>query len=362
MVSLINTNDGRYLQYFTALESAIGLLSQWASEWSGGALFVPHAGPYLDRMRKVAHLLRSRFAFEINDPMVVDLLLSGFPNSFMLERLKVDERRCKTAEGMAPAELKRVFLDTLFKTGDTNTEILNAVSESLYRETLKQHQGEFDISFLMGGISTHDVGGQKTYRINWTVYDPIVNVPSTFGLVFEYTGEDVSDATTQLALVVRSESKAHVSIARIAQTIDSDVPSVRPKYLTRATLGPLHIPDFTAKEGEWDTIAAMYGLDDHLIIEIVVDHVYANSVVQPSALGKVLGRKQYDRQTFVVNTHDDICFDRGASAVERIALIPHALYQQLDAKDELIGKLVRSTKIIPYNNKGELLWQGLVAR
>ena len=362
MVSLINTNDGRYLQYFTSLESAISLLTQWSSEWSGGALFVPHAGPYLERMRKVAHLLRSRFAFEINDPLVVDLLLSGFPNSYMLERLKVDERRCKTAEGMSPAELKRVFLDTLFKTGDTNTEILNAVSESLYRETLKQHQGEFDISFLMGGVSTHDVGGQKTYRINWTVYDPIVNVPSTFGLVFEYSGDDVQEAATQLALVVRSESKANVSIARIAQTIDTDVPMVRPKYLTRATLGPLHIPDFTAKEGEWDTVAAMYGLDDHLLIEIIVDHVYATGATKPSALAKVLGRTQYERQSFVVNAHDELCFDRGASAVERIALIPHALYQQLDANDELIQKLIRTTKIFPYNNKGELLWQGQVAR
>jgi hypothetical protein len=343
------------MKYFDDLDSAISLLSGWSKMWAGGVLRTSHITPHLMQLRRSMQLLRSRFAFEVNDPLVIDLSLSGFPNSYMFAKLAVDEERCKEVSLMSTMELKQIFLDSLMSSGEVNTSLLNAVSEALYRDALARGGDIFDVRFVQGEIALHKAETKNLYHVHWLVYDAATNVPAVFGMVFQYEGKDVRDIGPALWAVLKFESRSDISVARIAGVIDTDVHAVRPKYLSRAKLGPMYVPDFTTREGIWPAIASTYGDTSGVLVEIIVDHTYAEEMKKPSSLAATLGLSSRPRQVFAIERTQKLCYERGASAVEQMALVPHDLFQKLDGVDAHYRDVVQNTKIYPYNKKGELL-------
>jgi hypothetical protein len=357
---LINTGGGEYLQYFAKLDRALQTLSFWLSVWSGGALHAEQLVPYLGGLRASYRMLKSRFMFEVDDPLMVDFSESGFPHSYMLARLDVDRTEVGDAvlhqNNLNTEQLKRVFLDTLFKTGKPNPALLNAVAVAQYREHLGSGN-TFDPRFHCGEIVEHR-GAQDSvlYRIQWASFDSQINVPAFYGMVFECQHERVQHVHADLVRILRHESRAGKSIALLAHHIDTGTEFIRPKFLSRAIVGPLYFPRLSSDDSSWSTLFSKGSDEGGYVAEVTVDHTHASEVRTPSRLAVSFGVSASQTQVFAINSQDPLCYERGASEVERIALVPHELAQRITAgESEATRTILEQYRLVPFGQKGELL-------
>jgi hypothetical protein len=359
MASLVNTSNGAYMEYFASMGKILHMLVGWSEQWSGGALVTPHAAPYLSELHSCIELLRSRYAYEIHNPMVVDLSLSGFPHAFMFSQIKADEARAKQVRHMSSAELKKVFVDTLFAKDETNKTILNAVSEALYFERLQSTKPSLTPLFVISHPVPHATSVQKLERITWAMYDGLHNVPCIFGLVFERANSsEKANIRDHIAHLVMNMTPAQDSLASIAEHLDDGV--LIPKYLSRMVVGPLTIPPFTTREGALAEGALALGCGDEVIIEVTVDHTYVSETITPSTLAVTLGASARRRHVYHIDIQSAECMERGSSKSERFAMVSHKLYQHLPQLAAEKKKNLAGTIVYPYNQKGVLLCQDQV--
>lgn len=350
-VLLVNTNDGRYTRYFTVLDRAIGTLNAWTQYYSGGALHGAAAVHYLTGLQASFGVLRSRFTFDTNDSFMVDLSDSGYPHSYMLSRLRADRRDQPNGDALGVEKLKRVFLDDLFKTGSSNHALLNAIAHANYASVLAKMDGSFDPECMCGVPEPHD-SAAGLYRTWWAMYDGLMNIPTLFGMVFAYKGSEPERDFVSLARVLRYESQAGISVSILAHNIDTAVDRVTPLFVSRATLGPLYLPDFTLGDGPWQRLLTEHMLPNQFLAEVTIDHTHSVEARRPSALAVKFGVSPAERQVYAVNTSDKLSHERGAARVERILILPHRTLQAMRAtNDERLGTVIP----VPYGKEGELL-------
>jgi hypothetical protein len=348
-VLLVNTGDGRYMRYFAQLDRALSTVIAWASEWSQGALCARDCTDYLRGLQACYGILRGRFAFDANDPLMVDVSHAGYPHNYMLARVAVDRKNIAVqAAGtrITTEQLKRVFLDHIFRTGEANPSILHAIACAQYADVFASMGGEFDPRFMCEGPIQESA---TRYRVQWGSFDPRLNIPTLYGMVFSVTGEAGESLFAELLLVLRHESRVDRSIAMLAHYIDTAIEDVHPLFVTRVTLGPLFLPGFTMGDVVWQQLLEKHAAPDEFIMEIVADHTYSVDTQKPSARAVSFGVSPAETQVYAVEKADQLCFERGAHAVERIVVLPHRIVQILSEEETLNGYT-----LVPYGKEGLL--------
>jgi hypothetical protein len=352
-VLLSNTGDGRYARYFAEFERALRITASWARCWSGGALQGAGHSEYVRGLMACFTLLQSRFTFETNDSLMVDLKNSGYPHSYMLGRLAADRTQALADHlkggGLDSVSLKQVFLNDLFETGEVNSALLNRIACARYAEVVAGMDGAFDPRFMCN-TPVADPSVPKRYRLQWSAFDPTLNMPFLCGMVFEYTGLDLTRALPGLAHVLRHESKAGTAVSTLAHCIDTGTTDIRPLALSRAILGPVHLPGFADPLLGWPQLPGLrVGADP--LIEITVDHTIATSSKKPSKLAVTFGVSPAETMVYSINTADPICHERGAHEVERIIMLPHRLLQSIAARERNGSS---GYTLIPYSKEGDI--------
>lgn len=353
IVSLVNSGDGRYARYFAALGQALGMVSSWAREWSDGALVASSHLDYLRGLDACFGMLQSRFMFETNESLTLDLSHSSYPHGYMLARIASDRAEALSehfkGERAPSSHFKQVFLDNLFETGTVSSALLNRIACARYAEVVASIDGMFDPRFTCGTAEPH--GKEQQYRIQWSAFDATLNVPIICGMVFRYAGKDLQRALTGLKLVLKHESKAGVSIATLAHCIDTGAGDISPLVLTRATLGPLYLPGFTNGPGVWNEVPGVQKGDD-ILIDIIIDRTHAVSSRKPSRLAVGFGVSPAETQVYAIRTENPLCYARGADEVERILILPYRTLQAMRKEDRNNG--ASDISLVPYTKQGEL--------
>ena len=351
-VLLVNTGDGRYARYFAELGRALGMVSSWAKQWSGGTLDASQHTDYLRGLVACFNMLQSRFNFETSDPLMVDLSNSGFPHGYMLARIAADRAEA-TAEHLkgdafGPTQLKQVFLDDLFASGSVNQALLNRIACAKYAEVVTAMDVAFDPRFMCG--KPQNGTDDKRYRLQWSTFDPALNLPVLCGMIFEYGGLDLTRTLEGLKLVLKYETKAGVSVAALAHNIDTGVADIRVIALSRAIMGPLHLPGLTDQSAPCALPSVKLGED--IVVDITVDHTHSVSIKKPTTLAVRFGVSPAEQQVYSIRTADPLCYMRGADAVERIVILPHRMLQGMSAADkqDSMGEFT----LVPYIKEGEL--------
>lgn len=351
---LVNTGDGRYARYFAELGRALRMLASWSQDWSNGALIASQHQDYLRGLGACYDMLQSRFTFESSDSLMVDLSNSGYPHSYMLTRIATDRAQALSehlkGDALGVADLKQVFLDDLFDTGSVNLALLNRIACARYAEVAADMDGTFDPRFMCGSAQP-DPAVPKRYRLQWSAFDPTLNLPVLCGMIFEYQGIDLTRALAGLKLVLKYETKAGISIATLAHAIDTASADIRPMVMTRAILGPLHLPGLTDEQGTWEKLPGIR-LGSDVVIEITVDHTHAVSSRKPSKLAVSFGVSPSESQVFAIRVTDPLCYERGADAVERIIILPHRMLQSMGAEER--KHRASDYVLVPYIKEGEL--------
>jgi hypothetical protein len=300
-------------------------------------------------------MLHSRFMFETNDSLMLDLSQSGYPHSYMLARIASDRAEALSehfkGETRAAGHYKQVFLDDLFKTGSVNRALLNKIACAEYAAVVAALDGAFDPRFMCGVPEVVE-GGEGRYRLQWGAFDPSHNLPILCNMVFDYIGVDLLRSLAGLKLVLKHESRAGISIAALAHGIDTGTADIRPVTLSRAILGPLYLPGFTREESPWLGPTDTTQIPDP-VIEITIDHTRAVGSRRPGALAVKFGVSPIEHQIYAICTTDSLCYERGADAVERIVILPHRMLQSM--RSERGNEGTDTHVCVPYIHEGELL-------
>ena len=349
---LVNNGDGRFARYFADLERALRLAEAWARGYTGGSIDGSWHTNYLRGLAACFTMLRSRYTFESNDSILVDLAHSGYPHSYTLSRIASDRAEALAehlkSELLGVAEYKQVFLDELFSTGSVSATLLNRIACAHYAHVVTMMDAAFDPRFMCGEPTSIELS-KKRYRLQWDAFDPTQNLPVLCGMVFEYSGVDLTRALAGLKLVLRHETGAGMSVAALAESIDTGVADIRPLALTRATIGPLHLPGFTSGH---DVSSDIPEAHDEVLVEIIVDETHALASKKTSSLAVRFGVVPAERQVYAIRVADPLCYERGAAAVERIIILPHRVLQSMSNEER--RKEERLYTFVPYTQQGEL--------
>lgn len=344
-----SSGDGTYARYFALLDRSLDTLGAWASGWSRGALSAGKLVPYLRGLQACYCILRERFTFETNDSVLIDVMESGFPHSYMLSRVAAD--RAKAMDERSPDQLKRIFVNELFETCEINRALLNAIACARYAHMFDSMKN-FDPRFHLLEPEPHE-NMPGRFRIYWACFDRVWNIPMLFGMEFLYDGKDIRSDTASLGRVLDFESSAGTSVALIAHRIDEAMNQVHPLFLSRVLLGPLHIPGISKDDAPWRGIMQEYGGTDSYVIELIADHTYATEELRtPTPLAVRLGVRPTPLRVYSINDREDLPLSRGASSVEKIVILPHRMVQVLRT-NSLIDTSTYTLE--PYGPKGELL-------
>lgn len=351
---LVNNGDGRYLRYFAELDRALGMLASWTHAYCMPPLKAAVHAEYLRGLLACYRMLQSRFTFESDDSLMVDLSRSGYPHSYMLARIATDRAAALNehlkGDALGAARYKQVFLNDLFETGSVNPALLNRIACARYAEVVAAMDGSFDPRFMRGS-PIPDPEHPKRYQLHWCAFDPAQNVPMLFGMVFDYGGMDLTRALEGLRLVLKHESKAGVSIAALAHGVDTGVPDIHPLSFSRAILGPLHLPSFPLTGEAKPELEGLLDAEGPMI-EITLDHTRAVGSKKPSRLAVTFGVSSAESRIYAIRTNDPLCYERGADAVERVLLLPHRVLQRMRREGQ--GNDLRHFTLIPYIKEGEL--------
>lgn len=357
---LINTGDGEYPRYFDELGRMTDAAIGWAAGWQNYAFAPGQVTSYLELLKSVFGILRRRYHFESNDPLMVDRTESGFPTTYTMTRVKVDRESTRRTELDARA-LRDLFLDYLFRHGVANDELRNEIARAEYRDALREHAGSFDPLFtLLAFDQLEQAGSNRKYRIVWGTYNELRNWPCVHGLIFTDRTGTMSDTTgagfAELRKVLAFESKHYASVNRMAIHIDDALPGISPEVLSRVTIGPLHMPGITVQDDVWSPFLAQHASEEDFLLEVVVDHLIAKETTKPSILAGFGIGQQHPKQVFAVNRSDPLCESRGASDVERFVCLTHHLARIIHAGNHgLPAETLSGTTLKTYDSQGETL-------
>lgn len=357
---LINTGDGEYTRYFDELDRMTDAAIGWAAGWQNYAFALGQVTPYLELLKSVFGILRRRYYFESNDPMMVDRTESGFPTTYTMTRVKVDREARRSTELDARA-LRDLFLDHLFKHGVANDELRNEISRAEYRDALREHVASFDPTFtLLSFEQLERTGSAKKYRVVWGTYNDLKNLPCVHSLILTDQAGTMSgvndEVFRELRNVLAFESRHYASVNRMALHIDDALPNLSPEVLSRVTIGPLHMPGISVHDDVWSPFLVRHSTEEDFLLEVVIDHLIAKETTRPHFLSGLGIGQQHPRQVFAVNRNDPLCDSRGASEVERFMCLTHHLARVIHEGDHgLPAAALQDTILQTYNSEGDKL-------
>jgi hypothetical protein len=285
---------------------------------------------YSDLLLYTINAMRTKYMYDDEDNMKVDLTASGFPNYLEFRYLYNDlELREEYLGKLTPIDtLKSEFLDTLMRKKQPvkRSKLFQAASIVYYSSVKKQYIFN---RFVQGKITNAPKGNAAQYMTSWSFYDVSKNRPFICFMYFNYDGSDVQEAKHKIYEVLKATADRDMPIDTMAYAIDKRLPKVFPKHIKRLDLGPIH---------------NMFAKDDNIITHTLLDGISKKELPLESyavslKVTEVVSKSEFKEGRFF---NKQILQRWDLAVTKRYVLAPHRIIQLLYNKTpELINDLAK---------------------
>ena len=213
-------------------------------------------------------------------------------------------------------------------------------------------------------VSANPRSGRPYYVTHWGAFDGVVNMPLTYIAVLEDSTEELQrsllaepgkmmsdldiplpvegllnpDLAHQFDDFVEKNSAYSLTLATIADNLDTDFPDLHPQQLRRIVMGPFYGAGVTSHGSQVDRVLATVRQPQNAwMLTWTIQELWSKSET-PAKRG--LWSSTPAKQIFHIDTDDLEATRMGVSTYERHALVPHEAYQAIYAsglRDEIFG-------------------------
>ncbi|MDD9910261.1 MAG: hypothetical protein OXR62_11265 [Ahrensia sp.] len=357
------------VRYFETIKAALDGLDVYlghdASPLTGHELTGAILAPYLKRLRFSFDAWESRLAyakrFRINRGE------SGYPLHQHVLELENDAKTAQARLEALPSEdaLRDAMVDTILTKGAFPTTEREALAERHYLERVKQ--GSVFGSFVLPEterLKLNEKSGRPSYVVHWGGFDGTANLPLVYIAVVEDSGAALAsslldrkgrlrddldipfpiggllnpDLADSFDVFAKKNSAYGLTLATIADNMDSDFETLHPKQLRRIVMGPFYSSGLTSHGRMVEKILAkVRNAENAWLLTWTEQELFAVSET-PAKWG--LFGSTPSKQTFHINTNDLEAVRQGVSSFQRHALVPHEAYQAIYAsgkRDEVFA-------------------------
>jgi hypothetical protein len=347
---VFNSPDAAFDEMFVVFMQALRVATSCVR--AGGVVLVPNVVEvFAHRLHSMYQLIHARFSQEMREGVLVDVSGSGYLAGYNFARIRSDfEIANKIANVQSePPLLRRVFLDTLFKTGELNRHVLDELAQAQYFSDLANSRAEdFDLFVVSDVIEVRE----GILGVSWMQFDAIHNTPAVYSMTFSVQGSSVDIG--ELRNILRFESTIGASVSVLAARIDAALVTIAPISLVRATLGPLY-HQASRQDSFWRKVLERHGVASSYVLSVIVDSTHATSAVRASALAESFGVVPQVYQTYAVDMRTPLHSERGAYNVEEYKILPHTMLQSVMADDTYADQIEKRIRFHAVNPKGVLL-------
>ena len=340
------SDEARARSYLAQLRGALGALRSTLAR--GAGITRPETRsvePLLATLCDTFELLALRHCYAGDgEPLCIDPSDSGLFHWSTLLGLRADlERRAqRLAELPERDALKREMLSRIVDHGLHARDLQLRLAERRYLEALGAEK--LFAPFVPGSLEP--VGSDPSVpRWLWSfaTYDRALNRPFIYLVCFERdlapAGHGI-DAAEQTRLLQAAERTAigRVNLLAVSRQLDELLPEVRPRIVRRLIVGPYVAPGLTHDEGALASRLADCAERLPWVLHFEIETLIAER--EERVRKGWLGGEEI-RQIFWIPPALDLAA-RGVSQLQRFALLPHWLAQQLADDPVLAGHQILS--------------------
>lgn len=214
---------------------------------------------YCDLLLYSIEAMRVKYMYDVEDNMKVDLTDSGFPNylefRYLFNDLALRQNYLNKLKSVE--SLQNEFLDQLMrrKQAVSKEKLFQAASIVYY--TSVEQKYIFN-RFVQGKIIESPDRSLGDYLTSWSFYDVSQNRPFVCFMYFNYDGNSIKDYKSEIYDILKNTADRNMDLDTMAYGIDRKLKLLKPKYLKRIDLGPLH--NVFAKDENEITHAILKGI------------------------------------------------------------------------------------------------------
>jgi len=329
------TDENRVRLYFAqfsrALEALDRSVAQATGTTSAEARAVDH---FVRRLRHTFEALALRHFFASEGlTLKIDSSDSGFFHFSTLLELAADQKRRQEALAELPtaAQLKQRMLDGIVERAQHPRAHQRTLLERLYLEHLARE--EPFASFLPGALEKLSRDDEEpSYFWSFATYDRALNRPFVYLLYFTWEKGRValapgSEDFDAICSAAERTATGRLSLLSFSNRLDEVLPRMRPRIVKRLILGPYCSPLFTQANDDFG--ALLERMAERLPFALLWEAETLISERETRVGAGWLSKGQL-RQVFWIPRSIDLA-ERGVSQLERFALLPHWLAQQVRA-------------------------------
>ena len=333
-------------RYFEKLRAIVGALPAVLSETIRDRMF---SGPdaevieiYLDAILASVGALSMKYlvAGRVDGPLrkflTIDVHESGYPVWSEMAQMAADAALAadQLAHSPGPDAIKDDMVREIVGELRVPTRLQYALSQRLYHEALAKG-GLFWPQMAPQAYRLSDTGSRRRWLLHWAVYDSRLNLPVIYLMECDDSGRRSLDEDPKRWPEVRAhllaQSVTGLQLVTIARGFDRDFDTLHPFRLRRVLLGPIYSQQFTTQEGPIREVLenARAPVAEDWALALTVEELQAESaIVESTGLFSVA-----ERQIFTLDPLDTGGAGQGASAVERLLVLPARPYQALAELD-----------------------------
>ncbi len=281
---------------------------------------------YARNFLQTLSLFRFKFIENINQPMLVDVTESGYPNSIELKRLQADKELADQylSKTEKSSRLKHEILEHLIKKQTQPENLLHQTGLRLYYEQIKESY-IFE-SFNQGELKQIESNNPEKERFlyHWATFDDVLNRPFIYILVFDFLTSIGNSDRTPVFETIKKRTVNTAPLKVIAADIDHDIASVQPKILKRIDLGPIH-NHFARDEHPLTKVVQEHFGEDDFIFQFNTEIIFSKGEMSSNnflSKGEIF-------QIFHVDDSNMECMERMVSSYQRYMITSHRVLQYL---------------------------------
>jgi hypothetical protein len=342
--------ENAYVDYFNHLKFALdSLLSSLPGMKSDNPYEIDIIKDYCQKFLNTIEVFKIKYAFSDN-PMLVDVTESGFPNFLEFKRLGDDLNKKDERLRSLPIQesLKGKILDYMIQNHEHPYSHLKQLSQVVYFESITEWKmfTEFTPGKLQLIKTLKDDANTRRFLYSWASFDSVTNRPIIYLMVFDnpmYINKKRTDVEHDEDFVEQIRKITHNSapLKVIASDIDSAYESIKPKILKRIAIGP---------------IFGYYARDEHPHTTMLKDHFQSDDMIftYDSEVIFSVGEKRTNsflskgelRQIFYIDEANKECMDRMVSKVFSYMITSHRVLQFLNTRNPEVIKSLSSPPFI----------------
>jgi len=337
--------DHAYVDYFSYLRFALNtLLSSFDTIHLDSSLELKAVKSFSQKFLNSIEALKLKYGYEEDNPMLVDVTESSFPNFLEFKRLQSDIANQEAEFDKLPSQdsLKQSILDHLVRKHSDPKPLLKQMSRSNYFIRLKWSSlfTEFTPGTLELLNEHTDDARTRTYFYSWASYDSVTNKPFIYTMIFDnkaFSKRENTDVDKDPGFIETIKKATHNSapLKVIASDIDNTYENVMPKVLKRMEIGPIY-GKYAFDKNDFSVLLKKKFQDDDFIFTYNTEIVFSTG----ESRSKSFLSKGELRQIFYVDESNKECMEKMVSDYHTYMITSHNVAQYLnDMQPEILKKL-----------------------